>query len=285
VVIERCLDDGQDDLIGIAASNGSAGGMAMAKRAFTLIELLVVIAVIAVLMAVLMPALQRAREQGKRAVCLSNVKQFGLSWVMYADENDQKLVNSCTVPGTEGHPSDRLEPCWLYYQNGWSTDQCLQGVQDGAMWPYIGQLKIYKCPTGIRGEVNTYMIVDAMNGATSPLGIPVDQAPPGVYVKRRTEIKRPGDRMVFVDEGKTSPQSWTIHYSQASWWDTPPVRHGDGTNFSFADGHAEYWKWQDVRTVKLAKDRASHPDLVALSDNPDIQRVQRAFWGQLGYDP
>jgi prepilin-type N-terminal cleavage/methylation domain-containing protein/prepilin-type processing-associated H-X9-DG protein len=257
----------------------------MAKRAFTLIELLVVIAVIAVLMAILMPALQRAREQGKRAVCLSNVKQFGLSWVMYADENDQKIVNACTWENTEGH-NDSEEPCWLYFHNDWNdTERRIQGIEDGAMWPYIGQLKIYKCPTGIRGEVNTYMIVDAMNGATSPLGIPVDQAPPGVFIKRRSQIKRPGERMVFVDEGKTSTQSWTIFYQQASWWDAPPVRHGDGTNFSFADGHAEYWKWQDVRTVKFAKDPANNGSLRALSDNPDIQRVQRAAWGQLGYTP
>jgi len=49
----------------------------MTKRGgFTLIELLVVIAVIAILMAILMPALNRAREQGKRAVCLSNLKQL-----------------------------------------------------------------------------------------------------------------------------------------------------------------------------------------------------------------
>jgi len=48
---------------------------------FTLIELLVVIAIIAVLMAILMPALNRAREQGKRAACLSNLKQLQLAWV------------------------------------------------------------------------------------------------------------------------------------------------------------------------------------------------------------
>ena len=247
--------------------------------AFTLIELLVVVAIIAVLMAVLMPAMQRAREQGKRAVCLSNVKQFGVSWVLYADENDQKLVNACTVPGTEGHPDRTKEPCWLYFSGDtWTTQQRIDGVKDGAMWPYIKQLKIYKCPTGIRGEVNTYGIVDAMNGAMVSI--------PGVkdlVIKKKTQIKRPGERLVFVDEGKTSTQSWTIYYDRESWWDGVPVRHGEGTNFSFADGHAEYWKWDDPRTIKFSRGNsgltASQPG------NQDIQRVQRAAWGGLGYTP
>ncbi len=218
------------------------------NSAFTLIELLVVIAVIAVLMAILMPALQRAREQGRRAVCLSNVKQFGLGWVMYADENEQRIVNACTVENTEGH--DNKEPCWLYFHGDWNdTEQRIGGIKKGAMYPYINQLKIYKCPTGIRGEVNTYAIVDCMNGAMSS----IPAVPSGTYIKNRMKIKRPGERIVFVDEGRTSTQSWTIYYDRASWWDNPPVRHGEGTNFSFADGHAEYWKWQDPRTAKYTR--------------------------------
>ena len=59
-------------------------------KGFTLIELLVVIAVIAVLMAILMPALQRAREQGKRVSCMSNLKQLQLAWTMYADDSTAK---------------------------------------------------------------------------------------------------------------------------------------------------------------------------------------------------
>jgi len=63
------------------------------REDFTLIELLVVIAIIAVLMAISVPALNRTREQGKRAACLNNLKQLALAWIMYADENDDKIVS------------------------------------------------------------------------------------------------------------------------------------------------------------------------------------------------
>ncbi len=55
---------------------------------FTLIELLVVIAIIAVLASMLLPAISRAREQGRRSVCINNQRQLYLGIVNYADEND-----------------------------------------------------------------------------------------------------------------------------------------------------------------------------------------------------
>lgn len=61
-------------------------------RAFTLIELLVVVAIIALLIAILLPALQRAREQGKQAYCLSNMKSMGNAALMYAQQNKDTLI-------------------------------------------------------------------------------------------------------------------------------------------------------------------------------------------------
>ena len=87
------------------------------RQAFTLIELLVVIAIIALLMAILMPALQRVREQTKATICQSNVKQWGLIFRLYADDNEGKLPQS--IAG--GNLTDQ-EAYWIcatlpYYQN------------------------------------------------------------------------------------------------------------------------------------------------------------------------
>lgn len=60
-------------------------------NAFTLIELLVVISIIAVLMAILMPSLQRVRKRVKHVMCRSNLREWGLVWAMYTDENNGKF--------------------------------------------------------------------------------------------------------------------------------------------------------------------------------------------------
>jgi prepilin-type N-terminal cleavage/methylation domain-containing protein/prepilin-type processing-associated H-X9-DG protein len=264
----------------------------MGKRsAFTLIELLVVIAIIAILMAILMPALNKAREQGKRAACLSNVKQLVFAWGLYADDNDNKIVNGCTGVAGEGNvPVD--EDGWVHwagYSDSTTEKHQIEAIKEGTLFPYCKVERLYKCPTGLRGEMRTYAIVDSMNGW-----------PSGPRIKNRMDIHRPGERIVFVDEGWVTFASWSVPYDTESWWgsvvtqpgilaadnrhkDPPPVRHGDGTNFSFADGHSEYWKWKDRRTIDYGK-------MIVGADphqpgNPDLYRVQRAMWGKLGYTP
>ena len=66
----------------------------MRRRGFTLIEVLVVVAIIALLLAVLMPSLAGAREQARAVACMSNMRQLGIAWMMYADVYKGHLVRA-----------------------------------------------------------------------------------------------------------------------------------------------------------------------------------------------
>jgi prepilin-type N-terminal cleavage/methylation domain-containing protein/prepilin-type processing-associated H-X9-DG protein len=247
------------------------------RNGFTLIELLVVIAIIAVLMAILMPALQRVREQGERASCLSNLKQLQLCWHMYTDDFDGKIVNGSASWDAGGeNPWAWIPPRYL------SSDQAQKTFERGALYEYCSTPKIFKCPTGIQGEWATYAIVDAMNGHAWGGGLPK-----GVYIKHRSEIRQPGRRIVFIDEGRLSFGSWTVYYDEERWWDPVPLRHGSGTTFSFVDGHADYRKWMDPRTIEMAERSWKSEPVTGFTEehpnNEDLRWVQRGVWGKLGY--
>ena len=109
------------------------------QTGFTLVELLVVIGIIALLIALLLPALGRARESANQVVCLSNLRQLGMSFVMYANQNQGRFPGAS--PQTSG--TAQMRPWdWIYWQSG-------RDPKDSAIVPYIGdfQERVFRCPS------------------------------------------------------------------------------------------------------------------------------------------
>ncbi len=261
------------------------------RKGFTLIELLVVIAIIAILLAILLPALNRVKEQGKRAVCLHNLKQLSLAWIMYADENNDVLVNGAIGYSNQNMSwgDHRGEIAWVdgLGPRGNEDAQRVE-IEEGALWPYVKDHAMYKCPTGLPGEALTYAIMFSMNAVehTWVKGIR------GTHIKRKSEIYNPAPalRLVFIDEGYMTPDAYAVYYHQETWFDSPPVRHGDGSTLSFADGHADHWKWKGTDTIKHARDEERSGPQVGwrpstVAGHQDLYKMQRGCWGKLGYTP
>jgi prepilin-type N-terminal cleavage/methylation domain-containing protein/prepilin-type processing-associated H-X9-DG protein len=259
------------------------------RRGFTLIELLVVIAIISVLMAILIPALHRVREQGRRAVCLSNLKQLTMAWIMYAIDNDDVLVNGAIgfSNATTGWGKHKGEVAWVdRLASGWDAQQ--DAIRDGALWPYVKDVKMYRCPTGRKEEALTYAIMFSMNAVEHTWV----QGVPNTHIKKMTEIHNPAPpyRLVFIDEGYMTPDAYAVYYDRETWFDSPPVRHGDGTTLSFADGHSDHWRWRGTDTIKHARDEErTGPQVGWTPKTPagfhDLYRMQKGCWGKLGYTP
>jgi prepilin-type N-terminal cleavage/methylation domain-containing protein/prepilin-type processing-associated H-X9-DG protein len=241
----------------------------MRRTAFTLIELLVVIAIIAILAAILFPVFAQAKEAANKTTCLSNQKQMGTAFLLYASDFDDYFP-------TPGGGTRLIDPANGPVANGWIQD--LADGSGGGVWPYVKSRSLdsakgnmYSCPNAVNttrnnqgkppwsDEVRTYIMNDFLR-----------QSHPGTYVTNvlattplqpigfatgvsQTQVPAPADLILLYEgaqrpDGRTNRNGAPWHRRTAGASAQPPFTIGfpiafhsgkSNANFLFLDGHAK----------------------------------------------
>jgi prepilin-type N-terminal cleavage/methylation domain-containing protein len=196
------------------------------RLAFTLIELLVVIAIIAILASILFPVFARARENARRASCMSNMKQLGLAVMMYKQDYDGRFPRA-----------------------GWADDlPCPDGSGDmcGASWevkiyPYVKSLQVYVCPS------DSNRVWHGDNQGTSQISYGYNFA--NLDSVNESAIQKPSQMIMMADsQGDVTYALYQNNYYGTTTREISD-RHLNGGVLNFVDGHA---KW-----IHIARDSAT----------------------------
>lgn len=241
------------------------------RRAFTLIELLVVIAVIAILAALLLPALSAAKRKAQTITCLGNMKQWGLAFHMYSDDNNDFVPEEGAAAAMDsiishvaGH-LDNKNYAW-YNVVPLSISQpslmSLYPPQSTGRQPLPNSASIFSCPATPDPKspyqnplsANMALFMYAENSAIC-IDYSTRNSPPYPQQTRLSDIKIPTDTIFMAEQDTTTA---TVPAESVTNGKYSAVRHGYNKleNFAMCDGSCRTARtnefWRDTSTYYSA---------------------------------
>ncbi len=263
-------------------------------RGFTVIELLVVVAIIAILAAILFPVLKQARDVAKRTACMSNMHQIATAMRLYLIDTDEKWF-PCSYYEEAG-PEFAPQKVWLGYDNnngplvegfyGRSNASAQNRPRPGIIEPYINSLEIKRCPAMPNSWQTSYAlnwfstIWPSAYYATNPAAEGKEFGPASKTVLTASdgsmvgegamdsEIEEPSMTVVLWEHDARAPVcNWLQGYD---WFEAPPddptlrghfhFLHHSGTNTIWADTHAKWMQYRQLRRPMFSVYKHIYPD-------------------------